>query len=259
MSESTVDARTARRGAAVSGDRRVALITGANKGIGYHTAQLLGQQGLTVLVGARDEARGVEAAEKLAAEGLAARFVQLDVTDAGSVARAAGWIDETYGRLDVLVNNAGVLLDGGRGVTETTVDQLRETFETNVFGVAAVLTAMLPLLRRSAAGRVVNLSSKLGSLGENSTHHERLAPYQLLGYCSSKAAVNALTVLYANALRPDGIKVNSVEPGFVATDLNGHAGPGRPHDAARVVARFALLGPDGPTGAFHEDAGPVPW
>lgn len=238
---------------------RVALITGANKGIGYETARLLGQRGLTVLIGARSRDRGEAAERALVSEGIAARHVELDVTRTESVAYAAAWIEEHYGRLDVLVNNAGVLLDGGRKVTDVSAAVLRDTFEVNVLGVVTVTAAMLPLLRRSSAARIVNLSSKLGSLTENTLHHERLAPYQMLGYGTSKAAVNALTVFYANALRSEGIKVNSVEPGFVATDLNGHAGPGRPADAAAVAARFATLGEDGPTGGFFEDSGPVSW
>ncbi|ADP79379.1 SDR family oxidoreductase [Pseudofrankia inefficax] len=237
----------------------IALITGANKGIGFETARQLGERGLTVLVGARDEGRGEAAVAALTAEGLDARAVRLDVTDEESVKAAAAWVADTFGRLDVLVNNAGILVDAGQPVTETTAAQVRETYETNVFGLVAVTRAMIPLLARSRGGRIVNLSSNLGSLGINTGQPERLAAFQMLAYGSSKAAVNALTILYANALRGHGIKVNAVEPGFVATDINNHAGPGTAREGAQIVVRLATVGDDGPTATFQSAAGPVPW
>jgi NAD(P)-dependent dehydrogenase (short-subunit alcohol dehydrogenase family) len=237
----------------------VALVTGANKGIGLHTARLLGALGTTVHLAARDEDRGRAAAAALAEEGADIRFVRLDVTDPDSAKTAAATVEETSGRLDLLVNNAGVLLDAGVPVPEATADHLRRTYEVNVFGVVTVTTALLPLLRRSPAPRIVNLSSSLGSQTVNDRQPERLAPYQLLAYGTSKAALNAVTLQYAHALRPDGIKVNAVEPGFVATDLNGHSGPGSPADAAEAVLHLALLPDDGPTGTFQSAQGPVPW
>ncbi|MGW7237431.1 SDR family NAD(P)-dependent oxidoreductase [Streptomyces sp. NPDC054804] len=237
----------------------VALVTGANKGIGLHTARRLGTLGTTVFLAARDRERGRAAAAALTAEGADVRYVQLDVTDPDSAKAAAAAVEETAGRLDLLVNNAGVLLDAGIPVPEATADHLRRTYEVNVFGVVTVTTALLPLLRRSPAPRIVNLSSSLGSQTVNAQQPERLAPYQLLAYGTSKAALNAVTLQYAHALRLDGIKVNAVEPGYVATDLNGHSGPGSPADAAETVLRLALLPDDGPTGTFQSAQGSVPW
>ena len=237
----------------------VALVTGANKGIGYQSARRLGALGATVLVGARDETRGAVATAVLAAEGVDARFLRIDVTDQDSVKAAAGWIEESLGRLDILVNNAGVLLDQGVPVLDVTADQLRQTYETNVFGAAAVTSALAPLLRRSGRGRIVNLSSGLGSLSVNAEQPERLAPYQLLAYNSSKSALNALTIMYANALRADGVKVNAAEPGYVATDLNGHSGLGTAEQGARIVVRLATLDEDGPTGTFQSESAHIPW
>ncbi|MHC3472571.1 SDR family oxidoreductase [Streptomyces sp. 7R007] len=237
----------------------VALVTGANKGIGHQTARRLGSLGVTVLVGARDLDRGTAAAAALAAEGADAHAVLLDVTDQDSVKAAADHIRRTHGKLDILVNNAGVLLDHGVPVVEVTADLLRSTYETNVFGAAAVTSAMVPLLRRSGRGRIVNLSSSLGSLTVNSAEPERLAPFQMLAYNSSKAALNALTLMYAHALKADGIKVNAVEPGYVATDLNGHQGVGTAEEAAVTVTRLAVLADDGPTATFQSETGPLPW
>jgi NAD(P)-dependent dehydrogenase (short-subunit alcohol dehydrogenase family) len=237
----------------------VALVTGANKGIGYQSALRLGALGMTVLVGARDESRGTAAAVALRAAGVDARFVELDVTDVESVKAAAVWITETFGRLDVLVNNAGVLLDGDTPVTDVTAEQLRRTYETNVFGVVTVTNAMIPLLRAAPAARVVNLSSGLGSLTVNAEQFRRLADYQLLAYGSSKSAVNSVTIFYANALRADGIKVNAAEPGFVATDLNGHRGTGTAAQGAEIVVRLATMDDEGPTGTFQSESGVLPW
>jgi NAD(P)-dependent dehydrogenase (short-subunit alcohol dehydrogenase family) len=233
------------------------LITGSNKGIGYQTALALGRAGMTVLLGVRDETRGAAAVTELTALDIDARLVPLDVTDVESVKAAAAWITDTFGALDVLVNNAGILVDHEIPVVDVTAETMRRTFETNVFGVVAVTNAMIPLLRRAPAARVVNLSSSLGSLAVNSTQYERLADYQLLAYGSSKSAVNSITLFYANALRADGIRVNVAEPGFVATDLNGHRGVGTPEQGARIVVRLATV--DDVTGAFRGESGDIPW
>jgi NAD(P)-dependent dehydrogenase (short-subunit alcohol dehydrogenase family) len=235
----------------------VALITGSNKGIGYQTALALGRAGMTVLLGVRDETRGAAAVAELTALDIDARLVPLDVTDVESVKAVAAWITDTFGALDVLVNNAGILVDHEIPVVDVTAETMRRTFETNVFGVVAVTNAMIPLLRRAPAARVVNLSSSLGSLAVNSTQYERLADYQLLAYGSSKSAVNSITLFYANALRADGIRVNVAEPGFVATDLNGHRGVGTPEQGARIVVRLATV--DDVTGAFRGESGDIPW
>ncbi|MFE0461172.1 SDR family NAD(P)-dependent oxidoreductase [Kitasatospora sp. NPDC058965] len=237
----------------------VALVTGANKGIGYQTARKLAARGATVLVGARDAERGAAAVTDLAAGGGDVRLCVLDVTDQASVTAAADRIARDFGKLDILVNNAGVLVDQGVPVLEVTADQLRRTYETNVFGVVAVTSALAPLLAKSGRGRVVNLSSSLGSLSVNAAEPERLAPYQLLAYNSSKSALNALTLMYANALKDAGVKVNSAEPGYVATDLNGHAGFGTAEEGAEVVVRLATLDQDGPTASFQSATAQLPW
>ncbi len=241
-------------------NKRLALVTGANKGIGYEVARQLGRDhGVTVLVGARDAARGREAADRLRAEGIDARAVRLDVTDPAGAAAAAGQIDRDFGGvLDVLVNNAGVSLDGWAPPSQTDLAKFKATYDTNVFGPLAVTKAMLPLLRRAVAGRVVNMSSSLGSLALNGDPH---SPAKLLSYNSSKAALNMQTVLFAAELAAEGspVKVNSACPGYVATDLTRHQGHRTVEQGARTAVRLATLPPDGPTGQFFNDDGPVPW
>ncbi|MEU7592746.1 SDR family oxidoreductase [Streptomyces sp. NPDC039022] len=242
---------------------RTALVTGANKGIGRAIASRLGEQGLCVYLGARDESRGRQTERELRADGLDARFVQLDVTDESSVARAAKHIEADAGRLDSLVNNAGI--GGPVGPpSRTAVGEVRRTYETNVFGVIAVINAMLPLLRRSAAARIVNVSSLLGSLTHAAAQEDPSGVFPagafpaVLDYNTSKAALNALTVTYANELRAEGILVNSVSPGFVATDINGHRGHLTPEQGARLPALLATCGDDGPTASFFgEDGSPA--
>ena len=243
----------------MSGDATVALVTGANKGLGYEVARQLGAKGATVLVGARDPDRGGAAAERLAAEGVTAVYLPLDVTGPATVEAAASRILGEFGRLDVLVNNAGVLLERGEQPSDLTAEVMRGTFETNVFGVVTVTNTMLPLLRRSAAGRVVNLSSSLGSLALVSTPGTIYAQWPIMAYTSSKVTLNMLTVKYANELRDTAIKVNSACPGYVATDINGHQGTRTPAEGAEIVVALATLGPDGPSGGFFDIDGPVAW
>ena len=239
-------------------DRRVAVVTGANKGIGLEIARQLAREGLTVHLGARDEARGRAAAEKLRADGLDVRPLRLDVTSDGSVAAAAAVLEAEEGRLDVLVNNAGIAIDDGPP-SRVSGDALRRTYETNVFGVVRVTQAFLPLLRRSAAGRIVNLSSGLGSLTLNSDPTSPFAAVKYLAYNSSKSAVNAITVQFAHELRNTPIKVNAADPGYVATDMNRQQGVRSVEQGAATPVRLALLPPDGPTGGYFNDDGPVPW
>jgi NAD(P)-dependent dehydrogenase (short-subunit alcohol dehydrogenase family) len=233
-------------------------MTGATGGIGLHIARQLAERGWTVLVGARDAARGAEAAA-----GFGGRPVLLDVTDADTIAAAA----ENVPELDVLINNAGISLDTGASVTETDVEVFRRTYETNVFGVVAVTNAFLPALRRSAHPRIVNLSSGTGSLTW-STRPNPQFDYQAAGtgsgvaYRSSKTALNALTVFYAQALAGDGIKVNALAPGVRATNLNPRAATagGDPAEAAAGAVRLALLPDHGPSGqVFSWDGTLVPW
>ncbi|MEU4821059.1 SDR family oxidoreductase [Actinomadura sp. NPDC023710] len=241
---------------------QIALITGANKGIGLETARILGRGGAAVLLGARSAERGEPAAAALAAEGIDARFVRLDVTDADTVEAAAKWIDAEFGRLDILVNNAGITTTGATGFppSRTSPDLVRTAFETNVFGVVAVTNAMLPLLRHSPAGRIVNVSSELGSLTLHGDPSSPVHGVNLLPYNASKSALNAVTVAYAKELAGTSITVNAATPGYCATDLNEHAGYRTPEQGASVIAGVALLGDDGgPTGAFLSEDGPLPW
>ncbi|MFG1823697.1 SDR family oxidoreductase [Microbispora bryophytorum] len=236
----------------------IALVTGANKGIGYEIAAGLGALGWRVGVGVRDEARLEDAVAKLRAAGVDAFGVPLDVTDDASVAAAAGLIEERAGRLDVLVNNAGIT--GGMPQTPTTVDPatMRAAVETNVIGVIRVTNAMLPLLRRSASPRIVNMSSTVGSVTRQTTPGAETGPISA-AYAPSKTFLNAVTVQYAKELRDTNILINAGCPGFCATDLNGFRGVRTPEQGAAIAIRLATLPDDGPTGGFFDDAGVVPW
>jgi NAD(P)-dependent dehydrogenase (short-subunit alcohol dehydrogenase family) len=241
------------------GTGKVALVTGANRGIGFEIARQLGNEGMTVLVGARDGRRGEEAAERLRRDGIDARPVVLDVTDAKTIEAAARQVEREFGKLDVLVNNAGVVLDRGLRPSEVPLAILRATYETNVFGPAAVTQAFLPLLRKAEAGRVVNATSELGSLARNNDPGFEFAHIKLLAYNSSKTALNAVTVQWAHELRATPIKVNAADPGYTATDFNGHQGTQTVEEGAQAAVRLATLGPDGPTGGFFNAHGPLPW
>ncbi|MFD5388426.1 SDR family NAD(P)-dependent oxidoreductase [Streptomyces sp. NPDC059474] len=231
------------------------LITGANKGLGFETARRLIAAGHTVYLGSRDAERGRRAAERLGA-----RLVVLDVTDDASVAAAAKAI-EADGGLDVLVNNAGIEArtpDGGViGAAEVTADMMRKVFETNVFGVVRVTHAFLPLLLRSAAPVVVNISSGLASLERVSTPDDPAHAYPGVAYPASKATVNMVTVQYAKAFPQ--MRINAVEPGYTATDLNAHTGHQTVEEGAEIIVRMAQVGPDGPTGGYFDIEGTLPW
>ncbi|MEV5776375.1 SDR family NAD(P)-dependent oxidoreductase [Streptomyces antimycoticus] len=231
------------------------LITGANKGLGFETARRLIAAGHTVYIGSRDAERGRRAAERLGA-----RLVVLDVTDDASVAAAAKTI-EADGGLDVLINNAGIEArtpDGGViGAAEVTADMMRTVFETNVFGVVRVTHAFLPLLRRSAAPVVVNVSSGLASLERVSTPDTPTHAYPGVTYPASKVTVNMLTVQYAKAFPQ--MRINAVEPGYTATDLNAHTGHQTVEEGAEIIVRMAQVGPDGPTGGYFDIEGTLPW
>jgi NAD(P)-dependent dehydrogenase (short-subunit alcohol dehydrogenase family) len=241
---------------------KIALVTGGNKGIGNHIVSQLAQQGAHVYLGARDESRGRAAADLLKDQNLDVEFLQIDVTDAASVAAAAEQVSYANGRLDVLINNAAIT-SGLDPASEMTAESLRQTYETNVFGVATVTNAFLPLLRKSPSPRIVNVSSAMGSITMIADPDVEVTKLNQAAYQSSKAAVNALTVLYANELRDDGIKVNAVCPGYRATELNGGAptpGAGDPADGAKVSVRMAMIDDDGPTAQFVGDTGAIyPW
>ena len=240
------------------GNSKVALITGANKGIGFEVARVLAARGVTVLLGARDRTRGEAAVAKLRDQKLSARFVELDVTSADGIASAAKGIESELGRLDILINNAGIFI-GGRHPTEADLPDVRRMFEVNVFGAIAVTRAMLPLLERAGkSARIVNVSSGLGSLTLGGPGGE-WGQYNFLGYPASKAALNMATVQLAKALHEKGIKVNASDPGYTATDLNQHRGTQTVAEGAESTIRLALLNDDGPTGEFHGRHGKLPW
>ncbi|MET7942646.1 SDR family oxidoreductase [Streptomyces sp. NPDC005302] len=231
------------------------LITGANKGLGFETARRLVAAGHTVYLGSRDPERGRRAAEELGA-----RPLVIDITDDASVAAAARTV-EAGGGLDVLVNNAGIEGRGAgnsvTGAADTTADTMRGLFETNVFGLVRTTHAFLPLLRRSAAPVVVNVSSGLASLTAMSDAGSPGHFYPGIAYPASKTAVNMITVQYAKAF-PD-IRINAVEPGFTATDLNGNTGVQTVEQGAEIIVRMARVGRDGPTGGYFDAQGPIPW
>jgi NAD(P)-dependent dehydrogenase (short-subunit alcohol dehydrogenase family) len=229
----------------------VTLITGANKGLGRETARRLLASGHDVWIGARDPGRG-----QAAADDLGARFVQLDVTDDASVAAAAATIDREHGSLDVLVNNAGI--SGGRTpVPDVVADDLSRLYATNVFGVVRVTQAFAPLLLRSATPVIVNVSSGMGSLAVTTDPERIESTINGLAYPSSKSAVNMLTSQYAKAYPQ--MRINAVDPGYTATDLNRHSGHQTVEQGAEIIVRAASFGADGPTGAFLDAHGTVPW
>jgi NAD(P)-dependent dehydrogenase (short-subunit alcohol dehydrogenase family) len=240
----------------------VSLITGANKGIGFAAAQTLGRLGHIVLLGSRDIERGRLAVEQLTDSGIDAQLVPLETTHDESVRAAATWIDETFGRLDVLINNAGAKLEDSPALpSDCTVEIVRETYETNVFGTIRVTLAMLPLLRRSDAPRIVNVSSGLGSLTLATTPGTPYFGHALLSYNTSKAALNSVTVQFANELRATPFKVNIADPGYTATDMTSRGRPARrtAADGAAIIVRLATLPANGPTCGYFDQDGTVPW
>jgi len=239
--------------------QKIALVTGANKGIGKEIARQLAAKGALVLLGARDRKRGEQVETDLRGQGLSVQFIPLDITDQQSVDQAAASVEKQFGRLDILVNNAGIAMDWVPP-SELDPEILKKTYETNVFGSFRVTKAMLPLLKKSKAGRIVNMSSALGSLTLASTSQ---GPFQganhLMAYCSSKSALNAITVALAKDLNGTGIKVNAANPGYVATDMNDNKGVRTVEQGAATPVRLALLPDDGPTGGCFSDQGVVPW
>ena len=241
---------------------KIALITGANKGIGFETARQLGKAGVNVLIGARDKAKADEAAAKLKAEGLDAVPVKLDVTASADIQAAAAFIEANFGHLDILVNNAGINSEGGfafNNATTVTQAELRKTFDTNFFAVVELTQALLPLIRKSPAGRIVNLTSILGSLTLHSDPTSVIAGSKALAYNASKTALNAFTVHLAAALKDTPIRVNSAHPGWVKTDMGGAGAMMEIVDGAKTSVALALAGDDGPNGAYLHLGKPLPW
>ncbi|MFB6719281.1 SDR family oxidoreductase [Kribbella sp. NPDC056345] len=236
-------------------EKKIALVTGANKGIGKEIARQLGEAGYQVLLGSRDLGRGEEAAKDLAGT----TAIQLDVTDPESVRAAADRIAAEYGRLDVLINNAAIIPAGDTAVSEVASDVLRDGFETNVVGLVAVTQAMLPLLRKAEQARVVNLSTGLASFTLVGDPDSPMSTLRIVGYNATKAAVNMVTVMLANELRGTGILVNAADPGNCATDMGGWDAARTPAQGAAVAVRLATLDTDGPTGQVHAEEGQLPW
>ncbi|MDB6146776.1 MAG: short-chain dehydrogenase [Spartobacteria bacterium] len=242
-------------------NKKLALITGANKGIGLETARQLAQQNITVLIGARDLGKGEAAAGGLVKNGLDARALEIDVSNSDSIRKAAAQVERDFGRLDILINNAGVMLDdSAKKVSEQSVETWRSTFETNLFGLIATTQAFLPLLRKSEAGRIVNVSSILGSTTYHITPGSPVYDFKVSpAYNVSKAAVNAFTVQLAYELKDSTIKVNAIHPGWVKTDMGGEGATMEIPDGAKTSVSMATIGKDGPNGSFLHMGDPLPW
>lgn len=235
-------------------ENKVALITGANKGIGFETAKQLGAKGMTVLIGARDPGRGQQAVADLRENGIDAHFVQLDVTDDASVAEAAEHIEKDFGRLDVLINNAGTASVARKRTqpSETSLEDMKAVYEINVFGVVRVTNAMLPLLQKAESARIVNVSSEAGSIGLQTGTKSPIGANPPSGqYPSSKAAVNMLTAQYAKQFRGTPTKVNAANPGFTKTDFTGGRGVRSAAQGAEPIVHLATLPDDGPSGVLY--------
>jgi NAD(P)-dependent dehydrogenase (short-subunit alcohol dehydrogenase family) len=240
-------------------DIRIALITGANKGIGFEIARQIGASGVRVLLGARDSGLGESAAFKLRSEGIRAEFLHVDLSKHRSIEVAAQTISEKYGVLDILVNNASITDDDDGPPSTADREAVRRIFDTNFLGTLDVTQAMLPLLRLSLAARIVNVSSGLGSISHNRNPEWDFAQVKLLGYNASKAALNMLTVQLAAELKGTNVKVNSADPGFTATDMSGHRSHQTILQGAAAAIRLALLPDDGPSGGFFSATDEEPW
>lgn len=241
-------------------NQKIAVITGANKGIGLETARQLGKEGVTVLLGARDLAKGEAAAKKLQAEGVDVQPLEIDVNDDKSIRKAANKVEREFGRLDILINNAGVMLDDEKKkVSEQSLATWRKTFETNLFGLIATTQAFLPLLRKSEAGRIVNLSSILGSITYHARPGSPVYDNKVAAYNVSKSAVNAFTVQLAYELKDTKIKVNAAHPGWVKTEMGGAGATMELPDGAKTSVELATIGPGGPNGAFLHLGETLPW
>jgi len=242
-------------------EKKIALVTGANRGIGFETARQLGQKQVTVVVAARTLKSAEETAAKLKAEGIDAFPVKLDVTNAQDRETAAKTVSDRFGKLDILINNAGVGAQDGlvNKTVHTTEEELQKIFGTNLFSVIAVTRAFLPLLKKSEAGRIVNLSSILGSLTLHADPNSPIASVKTFAYDASKAALNAFTIHLADELKNTKIKVNSAHPGWVKTEMGGEGAPMEIPEGAKTSVDLALLGPDGPNGRFIHLGQELPW
>lgn len=241
---------------------KVALITGANRGIGYETAKGLGELGMTVVIGARDLAKGQAAAKQLQALGIQAEAIIYDAAQSETNNTVYEYLDRHFGKLDILLNNAGMLIEqimGKNNSSTVSTDVLQQTFQTNLFAVVALTQKLLPLLRKAPAGRIVNLSSILGSLTLHSMPNSPIDPAKAFAYNASKAALNAYTIHLAHELRETNIKVNSAHPGWVKTELGGPNAPMEVVDSGKTSVRLATLDDNGPSGGFFHEGDSLPW
>jgi len=237
--------------------KKIVLVTGANKGIGFEVARQLAASGYTVLLGARNQGLGEKAADKLKRDNV--RYIAIDLDNSATIAAAAQAIDADFGHLDVLVNNAGIVVQGDGWPSNSSLDAIERTFRINFLGTVAVTQAMLPLLRKAPSASIINVSSGLGSITKSGDPAWTHVAAKFLGYAASKAALNMMTVQLAYELRETSIKVNSVDPGYTATDLNQHRGIQTIAEGAAEIIRLALLSGNGPTGTFSNAQGIVPW
>lgn len=243
--------------------KKIALVTGANKGIGFETARQLGKLGITVIAASRNRDKGVAAVEQLQKEGIDASFLQLDVDNISDINAAFDHINQVYGKLDILVNNAGIQVESKEWGINNAADidemSLRSTLDTNFFNIVKLTNTLLPLLRKSEAARIVNLSSILGSLGLHSDKSSPIYSSKLFAYDTSKTALNSYTIHLAAALADTPIKVNSAHPGWVKTDMGSDAAPMNLTDGAKTSVALATLGEDGPSGKFIHLGNELPW
>ncbi|HEX6494297.1 MAG TPA: SDR family oxidoreductase [Acidobacteriaceae bacterium] len=246
----------------MAAEKKVAFITGGNRGIGLETARQLGKQGVKVVIGSRDAEKGKAAAEKLRAEGADVDAIRFDITKAADYQEAYKYFDKNFGRLDILINNAGISKEPfGAPNNASSVNQaaLREIFDTNFFGTVELTQVLLPLIKKAPEGRIVNLSSILGSLALHADPKSPIYDFKVLAYDASKAALNAFTVHLAHELRGTNIKVNSAHPGWVKTEMGTDAAPMEIPDGAKTSVELALLPANGPTGAFIHMGEALPW
>jgi NAD(P)-dependent dehydrogenase (short-subunit alcohol dehydrogenase family) len=241
---------------------KIAFITGANRGLGFETARELGEKGVKVILGARDKAKGDAAAKKLVAKGIAAEAVVFDVNNQADHEKIFEYLNKNFGKLDILVNNAGIMVeanDGKNNTSKTSSEVLHKTFETNFFNLVLLTQTLLPLLLKSSAGRIVNLSSILGSLTEHSNPDSMIYNFKIFAYNASKTALNAFTVHLAHELKDSKIKVNSAHPGWVKTDMGGEQAPMEVSEGGKTSAQLALLPDNGPNGGFFHMGEKIDW
>jgi NAD(P)-dependent dehydrogenase (short-subunit alcohol dehydrogenase family) len=243
-------------------ENKVAFITGGNRGIGLETARQLGKQGVTVVIGSRDAEKGKSVAEKLRAEGADVQAIRFDITKPADYQEANKFFDKNFGKLDILINNAGISKEtfgAPNNTSSVSGAVLRETFDTNFFGTIELTQMLLPLIRKSPAGRIVNLSSILGSLTLHADPNSPIYGFKALAYDASKAALNAFTVHLAAELKDTNIKVNSAHPGWVKTDMGTDAAPMEIPEGAKTSVQLALLAASGPSGGYFHLGEPLPW